>query len=56
MEYYQAPFAILNSIYDSTFFLAIGFHGFLLRFMYVLEEMVSSITHDSFQYFQGKFQ
>nr|AER54587.1 cytochrome c oxidase subunit 3 [Lucernaria janetae] len=28
MEYYEAPFAIADSVYGSTFFVATGFHGF----------------------------
>ena len=27
MEYYEAPFAISDSVYGSTFFVATGFHG-----------------------------
>lgn len=27
-EYYEAPFAISDSVYGSTFFMATGFHGF----------------------------
>ena len=28
IEYYEAPFAISDSVYGSTFFMATGFHGF----------------------------
>lgn len=28
MEYYEAPFAISDSVYGSVFFMATGFHGF----------------------------
>ena len=28
IEYYEAPFAISDSVYGCTFFLATGFHGF----------------------------
>ena len=27
IEYYEAPFAISDSVYGSTFFVATGFHG-----------------------------
>ena len=47
MEYYEAPFAISDSVYGSTFFMATGFHGFhvLIGTTFLLVCLIRLVFH-----------
>jgi cytochrome c oxidase subunit 3 len=47
MEYFEAPFAISDSVYGSTFFMATGFHGFhvLIGTTFLLVCLIRLVFH-----------